>query len=130
MLPGIRDTAAMPLVGAALPAGASSKPCQVALSYQYRSCTEPFGATYQSSMLLGMRDTAAMPCADELPAGESVNPCHGGAARVMVTAYVASATLVRLRPLSQMLVVSPFAGSLPARPAGRVSPRRRRTRRG
>ncbi len=72
MLPGIRETAAMPPVVEALPAGASSKPCQVLPSYQKRSWTEPFAPTKNTSMLPGTRETAAMPpLADALPAGAS-----------------------------------------------------------
>jgi hypothetical protein len=60
MLLGIRDTAAMPPFDEALPGGANWNVCHELPSYQLASFTEPSAPIHQTSMLLGIRDTAAM----------------------------------------------------------------------
>src|SRR5262249_25623892 len=59
MVLGLRDTAAMALQAAALPAGASGNEVQLRPSYQNESHTEPSAPIHQISMLFGILDTAA-----------------------------------------------------------------------
>jgi hypothetical protein len=74
MLVRIRETAAMPPVSDALPAGASSDCSQGLPADQDAVCTEPSRAIHHTCMSVGTREMAAMPLdIDPLPAGTSGN---------------------------------------------------------
>jgi hypothetical protein len=60
MLLGTRETAAIPPFGDALPGGANWNVCHVPPSYQKASLTEPSAPIHQISMLLEIRETAAI----------------------------------------------------------------------